>query len=159
MGSALFEYFLAIYVSISVFDWNNSQNGRLIGFIGIVSALLQGGYVRKAITKSGEGVMARRGIASCAVAMALMAVIPHLSIDSLAPKVLLLSAVFLAFTSATVVNSLTAYASLQCDEGKEDDNGKPQEVPQLAKGRALGEFRSSGQLGRAVGPLLGECRS
>ncbi|KZS97668.1 MFS, DHA1 sub-family [Sistotremastrum niveocremeum HHB9708] len=146
--------FTLTFLTFDLFDWNNSQNGRLIGFIGIVSALLQGGYVRKAITKSGEGVMARRGIASCAVAMALMAVIPHLSIDSLAPKVLLLSAVFLAFTSATVVNSLTAYASLQCDEGKEDDNGKPQEVPQLAKGRALGEFRSSGQLGRAVGPLL-----
>ena len=27
---------------------------------------------------------------------------------------------------------------------------------QLAKGKALGQFRSSGQLGRAIGPLLGK---
>jgi len=64
--------------------------------------------------------------------------------------------VCMAFTSATVVNSLTAFASLQCDEGVFDkDTGKPMEAhPQLAKGKALGQFRSSGQLGRAIGPLL-----
>ena len=63
----------------------------------------------------------------------------------------------MAFTSATVVNSLTAFASLQCDEGGFDVvTGKIiKEHPQLAKGKALGEFRSSGQLGRALGPLLG----
>lgn len=63
----------------------------------------------------------------------------------------------MAFTSATVVNSLTAFASLQCDEGVFDEvTGKPvEEHPQLAKGKALGQFRSSGQLGRAIGPLLG----
>jgi len=54
------------------------------------------------------------------------------------------------------VNSLTAYASLQCDEGGFDPvTGKNvKEHPQLAKGKALGNFRSAGQLGRAVGPLL-----
>jgi hypothetical protein len=64
----------------------------------------------------------------------------------------------MAFTSATVVNSLTAFASLQCDDGHIDEaTGKVvQEHPELAKGKALGEFRSSGQLGRALGPLLGE---
>jgi len=69
----------------------------------------------------------------------------------------------MAFTSATVVNSLTAHASLQCDEAPpefavESDDGKPiKEIvqrPELAKGEALGRFRSSGQLGRAIGPLL-----
>jgi len=29
-----------------------------------------------------------------------------------------------------------------------------EEHPELAKGKALGTFRSSGQLGRALGPLL-----
>jgi len=54
-----------------------------------------------------------------------------------------------------VVNSLTAYASIQCDEGVDKVTGKlVEEHPQLAKGRALGEFRSAGQLGRAIGPLL-----
>jgi len=61
----------------------------------------------------------------------------------------------LAFTSATVVTSLTSYSSLQCDEGVDKETGKPiAEHPELAKGKALGHFRSSGQLGRAIGPLL-----
>jgi len=73
-----------------------------------------------------------------------------------AVKFLQAAAVCMAFTSATVVNSLTAFASLQCDEGGFDEvTGKAlEEHPELAKGKALGQFRSSGQLGRAIGPLL-----
>lgn len=133
--------------------------------MGILSALLQGGYVRRAMPKVGEGVIARRGVFSCFVALLLLSGVPHLvepqrpSADA-AVRVLQLSAVFIAYTSATVVNSLTSYASLQCDDvtGEKDQvTGKPKEEshPDLAKGRALGKFRSRGQLGRAIGPLLG----
>ena len=135
-------------------DWNNRQNGALIGGIGVVSALLQGGYVRRAMSRTGEGAMARRGVAACALGLVLLAALPHVR----ALRVLQGAAVCLAFTSATVVNSLTAYASLQCDEaGVDGATGKARaEHPELAKGKALGKFRSSGQLGRALGPLLGE---
>jgi MFS family permease len=147
----------------SVLDWNNRQNGMLIGSIGIISALLQGGYVRRATSKVGEGAMARRGVTSCAISLVLLALLPKFvsSNATIAIRLLQGAAVGMAFTSATVVNSLTAFASLQCDEGGFDlDTGKPkQENPQLAKGKALGQFRSSGQLGRAIGPLLGTLRS
>ncbi|KAF8897637.1 major facilitator superfamily domain-containing protein [Infundibulicybe gibba] len=150
--------FTLTFLTFDLLDWNNKQNGMLIGSIGIVSALLQGGYVRRATSKTGEGVMARRGVMSCAVALILLAILPIYAVTNvpLAMKLLQAAAVCMAFTSATVVNSLTAFASLQCDEGGFDqDTGKPvQEHPQLAKGKALGEFRSSGQLGRAIGPLL-----
>jgi len=129
------------------------------GFIGIISALLQGGYVRRAIPKVGEGKMARRGVMACTAGLALLALLPNLVANNRAAAigVLRAAAVCLAFTSATVVNSLTAFASLQCDDaGVDQDTGKPKEEhPDLAKGKALGGFRSSGQLGRAVGPLLG----
>lgn len=132
----------------------------MIGSIGIISALLQGGYVRRSMSKVGEGNMARRGVSSCAGALILLALLPKYvqTQPSLAMKLLQAAAVCMAFTSATVVNSLTAFASLQCDEGDVDENtGKIiQEHPHLAKGKALGEFRSSGQLGRALGPMLGE---
>lgn len=144
--------------SNQVFDWNNKQNGALIGSIGVVSALLQGGYVRRATVKVGEGMMARRGVSSCAIGLVLLAILPQLVANNTTAAVRLLqgAAICLAFTSATVVNSLTSYASLQCDEGVDKDSGKPTtEHPQLAKGKALGHFRSSGQLGRAIGPLLG----
>ena len=124
----------------------------LIGAIGIISALLQGGYVRRVSNNIGEGVMAQRGVTSCAIGLGLLALVPRL----MSTKILLAAAVFMAFTSATIVNSLTAFESLQCDESVDQDTGKPTvEHPELAKGKALGRFRSSGQLGRAIGPLLG----
>lgn len=134
----------------------------LIGSIGIISALLQGGYVRRVTSKIGEGVMARRGVSSCAGGLALLALLPQFvsTQPTLALRLLQGAAVCMAFTSATVVNSLTAFASLQCDESAVDPiTGKPKEHSQLAKGKALGQFRSSGQLGRALGPLLGMFRS
>jgi MFS family permease len=149
--------FTLTFLTFDLFDWNNKQNGALIGSIGIVSALLQGGYVRRATSKVGEGVMARRGVSSCAAALVLLAILPNFTSTqpTLAFRLLQGAAVLMAFTSATVVNSLTAFASLQCDESAVDPiTGKPKEHPQLAKGKALGQFRSSGQLGRAIGPLL-----
>ena len=141
-----------------MFDWNSKQNGALIGFIGIISALLQGGYVRRAIPKIGEGKMARRGVFSCAIGLVFLSIVPLLVEERLkaAVRFLQVAAVCMAFTSATVVNSLTSSASLQCDETIDADTGKAvEEHPELAKGKALGKFRSSGQLGRAIGPLLG----
>ncbi|KAJ8086755.1 hypothetical protein PM082_005578 [Marasmius tenuissimus] len=150
--------FTLTFLTFDLFDWNNKQNGMLIGSIGIMSALLQGGYVRRAMSKTGEGNMARRGVHSCTLGLALLALVPlYVSSNvTLARRFLQLAAACMAFTSATVVNSLTAFASLQCDDGGVDaDTGKPAiENPKLAKGKALGEFRSSGQLGRAIGPLL-----
>ena len=129
----------------------------LIGSMGILSALLQGGYVRKVVPKVGEAVIARSGVFSCFLGLLLLSVVPHL-MSKAAVGTLRLSAVFMAYTSATVVNSLTSYASLQCDDIEKDHvTGKPKDEqhPDLAKGKALGRFRSRGQLGRAIGPLLG----
>lgn len=149
--------FTLTFLTFDLFDWNNKQNGALIGFIGIISALLQGGYVRRAIPKVGEGMMARRGVFSCVAGLALLSAVPLLvsSRTTTAVRLLQGAAVCLAFTSATVVNSLTSFASLQCDDNVDKDTGKvSEEHPELTKGKALGKFRSSGQLGRAIGPLL-----
>jgi len=117
--------------------------------------------IRRSTSKLSEGnmaVMARRGVSSCAIALILLALLPNYvqTRPSFALKLLQAAAVCMAFTSATVVNSLTAFASLQCDEGHVDEvTGKiVEEHPLLAKGIALGNFRSAGQLGRALGPLL-----
>jgi len=149
--------FTLTFLTFDLLDWNNKQNGKLIAGIGILSALLQGGYVRRTMSKIGEMIVARQGVTSCAVALMLLTLLPyHVQTNHwLAGKLLYGAAACMAFTSATVVNSLTAYASLQCDEADYDKvTGKPLEHPQLAKGKALGKFRSSGQLGRAIGPIL-----
>jgi hypothetical protein len=145
----------------TVFDWGNTQNGKLIGGIGIVSAVLQGGYVRRSLARVGELKMARRGASSCAVGLVALALLPHFTLTrpGLAVRLLQAAAICMGFTSATVVNALTAHASLQCDEAPEEAAAAESTVdldrPELAKGRALGRFRSSGQLGRAIGPLMG----
>lgn len=148
--------FTLTFLTFDLFDWNNKQNGALIGSIGIISALLQGGYARRSTSKIGEGAMAKRGIVSCALSLVLLGLLPRFvaTQPAVAMRLLQGAAICLAFTSATVVNSLTSYASLQCDDGVWGESGKTDEDPRLAKGKALGEFRSAGQLGRAVGPLL-----
>jgi hypothetical protein len=112
----------------------------LLGSIGIVSALLQGGYTRRATSKVGEIKMARRGVTACFLGFVLLGLLPNWieSDPKTALRLLQGAAVCLAFTSATVVNSLTAAASLQCDEGGTDPvTGKPlKEHPQLAKGKS-----------------------
>jgi len=144
--------FTLTFLTFDLFDWNNSQNGRMLALIGILSALLQGGYVRRSIRKTGEGVMARRGVQSCILGFAVLAALPPAG--KYGPRLIYAAAVCLAYTSATVVNSLTALASLQCDEPSEVPSSLLSTDPRLLKGRALGEFRSAGQLGRAFGPLL-----
>lgn len=102
--------------------------------------------------------MARRGVSSCALGLVFLALVPLTvaNYNSTAVAFLRAACVCMAFTSATVVNALTTYASIQCDDGVDEDTGKTKEEhPDLAKGKALGRFRSSGQLGRAIGPLLG----
>ncbi|KAI9448167.1 MFS DHA1 sub-family [Lactarius indigo] len=158
--------FTLTFLTFDLFDWSNAQNGKLIGSIGIVSAVIQGGYVRRALTRVGELKMARRGMSSCALALVALSLLPQftLSQPGLAFRLLQIAAICMAFTSATVVNALTAHASLQCDEAPDiaaetTGNGStppPRAVqrPELAKGQALGRFRSSGQLGRAIGPLF-----
>lgn len=83
---------------------------------------------------------------TCVLSLALLALLPHLgpirSVTSPASITLYIAAAGLAFVSATVVNSLNSLASLETDHASID------------KGAALGRFRSRGQLGRAVGPLV-----
>jgi hypothetical protein len=174
---------------------------------------------------------------SCAGALIVLSMLPHLLRSTSGNKVasadiraavgmLHAAAALLSFTSATVVSSLTALASLQCDEEpskgvplaqtsvgqdeggqaisaaaglstsvsqagsggsvrtrpsaprakgrvnpaiKEVDKRPEPKTPATTNdnvtvvrnakgipiGRALGEFRSAGQLGRAIGPLMG----
>jgi hypothetical protein len=142
-----------------VFDWSNKQNGALIGGIGIANGLLQRGYVRNAMSKLGEDKMARRGVVSCAIGFSLLAIVPQVaSHHTIAVGLLYFAALFMSMTSATVVTSLTAYSSLQCDQEFDQNTGKPlQQHLLLSTGKALGQFRSSGQGGRSLGPLIGWC--
>ncbi|GAA6010640.1 hypothetical protein JCM11491_003006 [Sporobolomyces phaffii] len=155
--------FTITFLTHNLFDFSNAQNGRLLGFIGILSSLLQGGYVRRASsTPSKTFSLALSGIRMCQFSLLLLSSLPFLSgtrqnsttaEPSRTPMVVLyLASAGLAYVSATVVNSLNSLASLETDN--DDTRDAKGHDERIEKGKALGQFRSKGQLGRALGPLF-----
>ncbi|OZJ03132.1 hypothetical protein BZG36_03865 [Bifiguratus adelaidae] len=135
--------FTLTFLTFDIFDFSNMQQGKLLGYIGILSSLLQGGYVRRLAHKVGEKRIVLQGIFMCSIGLGIIA---SMAYQKPSMTMLYAGATCLAFTSATVVNCLTSLASIQCD-----DEATTQK---LAKGEALGYFRSLGQLGRSTGPIV-----
>lgn len=104
-------------------------NGRLLGFVGLIASILQGSIVRRLPPL----LIVRTGAIACTAAFFLLARV-HDTVT------LYTAGALLAITSATVVTGLNALGSFEADE----DN----------TGRVLGALRSSGQLGRAMGPIV-----
>lgn len=152
--------FTLTFLTFDLFDFTNVQQGKLLGYIGILSAFLQGGYVRRKAHQMGERSIVNQGIASCTLGLISITTLAWMArTEGNAPLwMLYVGATFLAFTSATVVTGLTALASMQCieeevEKRRESSGIKIKGEDLLTRGRALGKFRSVGQLGRAAGPV------
>lgn len=117
------------FMTYELFGFGSGKNGRLLGFIGLVASVLQGGVTRRMAPLSSI----RLGILSCLTAFILLA-----RIDSVGG--LYAAATCLATTSATVVTGLNALSSFDASEDE--------------RGTKLGILRSWGQLGRGLGPVL-----
>ncbi|KAJ3129973.1 hypothetical protein HK098_007239 [Nowakowskiella sp. JEL0407] len=154
--------FTLTFLTHDRFDFSHSRQGMLLGYMGLLSALVQGGYVRRmAGKKVSERTMVIQGILSCSIGLTICA------LSSTVP-VLFAGATFLSFTSGTVVSCLTAMTSLAGDTriskedggsmipGKEhfDSSAKAKPGEGNNRGLALGQFRSFGQLGRSMGPII-----
>jgi MFS family permease len=122
------------FLTYDRYQFTNVEQGKLLGYIGLVAALVQGGYTRRSAHRVGEKAIATQGLISCALGFFLLGLWPN------KVAVLWIAATLLAFTSATVVTALTSLASQQCSEAAN-------------AGQKLGSFRSWGQLGRAAGPM------
>jgi len=109
------------FMTYDLFNYSPAQNGRVLGFIGLLALLLQAGFSRRAKAS----VVAKIGLVSSALSFFLLA-----KTDS--QGMLYLAATFLAVTSACVVTALNTLASLRV--GAEN------------RGREMGEFRSAGML-------------
>ncbi|KAJ2781271.1 hypothetical protein H4R18_002992 [Coemansia javaensis] len=149
------EYTLT-FLTHDRFGFSNAQQGRLLGFIGVVSTLLQGGWVRRAKGRSAHrdrGLVAT-GMAACAAGLLCVALCccgPATATTAASdgalqaappspPLLLWAGALGFAVASATVVNCLNSMVSLVCTAAD--------------TGSRLGDFRSAGQVGRALGPLF-----
>ncbi|KAI9506478.1 hypothetical protein GGI25_005554 [Coemansia spiralis] len=132
------EYTLT-FLTHDRFDFTNMQQGRLLGFIGIVSTVIQGGYVRRF---QGDRRMVAQGMVGCALGLFAIAVCCFNSTRRDGSTVWLWGgSLGLALASATVVSCLNSIVSLVAGSANET-------------GRRLGDFRSAGQFGRAFGPVF-----
>lgn len=125
--------FTLTFLAAERLNYSAMDNAYMFIFIGVILALIQGGYVRRKAHQVGEKKMALQG---------LIAVIPGLFILSKAHSTLALygGLFFLAIGSAMIVPCLTSLVSLY--------------TPSQEQGRSLGIFRSLGALARVVGPFL-----
>lgn len=117
------------FMTFDLFSYTSGKNGRLLGYVGLVASILQGGVTRRLPPLTSV----RLGVAACLLAFILLG-----SISS--SSGLYLAATFLAVTSATVVTGLNALSSFEANEGE--------------RGGKLGILRSWGQIGRGLGPVL-----
>jgi len=109
------------------------QNAYLFVFVGVVLALVQGGYVRRRGPAIGPKRMSLHGF---------IALIPGVLILAFAKNapLIYLGLFLMAVGSAQVIPCLTSLASAY--------------APAHVQGRVLGVFRSLGALARGVGPLF-----
>lgn len=117
------------FMTYELFAFGSSKNGRLLGFVGLVASILQGGVTRRLPAL----VSVRTGVISCLVAFVLLGRVNTIG-------GLYAAATCLAITSATVVTGLNTLSSFEASEDE--------------RGGKLGILRSWGQLGRGLGPIL-----
>ncbi|KAL0937542.1 Major facilitator superfamily domain-containing protein 10 [Colletotrichum truncatum] len=117
------------FMTYELFAFGSSKNGRLLGYVGLVASLLQGGVTRRLPPL----LSVRMGTVACLIAFILLGRISTTS-------GLYAAATCLAITSSTVVTGLNTLSSFEAAEGE--------------RGGKLGILRSWGQLGRGLGPIL-----
>ncbi|TDZ35880.1 Major facilitator superfamily domain-containing protein 10 [Colletotrichum trifolii] len=117
------------FMTYELFAFGSSKNGRLLGFVGLVASILQGGVTRRLPPL----LSVRVGVVACLVSFVMLGRVTTTT-------GLYLAATGLAVTSATVVTGLNALSSFEAAAGE--------------RGGKLGIMRSWGQLGRGLGPVL-----
>ncbi|KAK7068828.1 Major facilitator superfamily domain-containing protein 10 [Halocaridina rubra] len=124
--------FTMTFVTHHKHSYSSMDQGRMFSFLGIVMALMQGGYVRR-VKDGKEKSMAVKGL--------LMMTPAFILVGASETSIGLYSGLTLyALGSSMMVPCLTAMASLHGSESH--------------KGTLLGIWRSLGALARAVGPVI-----
>ncbi|MCJ1445616.1 MAG: hypothetical protein MMC23_006121 [Stictis urceolatum] len=117
------------FMTYDLFGYTSAKNGRMLGYMGLVASLLQGSVVRRLHPLR----VVQMGVAACAMSLFLLGRITT-------ERGLYTAATLLAVTTATVVTGLNSLSSFEAEAGE--------------RGGKLGNHRSWGQVGRALGPLL-----
>lgn len=124
--------FTLTFLTVERLAFEPINNGYIFVYIGLIIALVQGGFVRRRANQIGEKKVAMMGI---------IFIIPGLVILAYTQSVmsLLFGLFFLSTGSAMTIPTLTSLISLFSTDREQ--------------GHVLGIFRSLGALGRIIGPL------
>ncbi|KAL8773919.1 MAG: hypothetical protein Q9209_001349 [Squamulea sp. 1 TL-2023] len=117
------------FMTYDLFAYTSSQTGKLLGFMGLLASFLQGGVTRRLHPLRSVQI----GVVACAASLFLLG---RLTTEA----GLWTAATLLAVTTSTVVTGLNTLSSFEAAESE--------------RGGKLGNHRSWGQVGRALGPLL-----
>ncbi|MFP4502484.1 MAG: MFS transporter [Candidatus Hydrogenedentota bacterium] len=145
VNAAYFLFFVAFsgmeftltFLAVDRLGYTPRQNAWMFLFVGTLSALVQGGYVRRLAPRIGARAMALHGLICTAPGLLLIGAAGQWQ----SATILYAGLALLALGMAQVAPCFTALASVY--------------APPEEQGRALGAFRSVGALSRAVGPLIG----
>lgn len=124
--------FTLTFLAAEKLGYSARDNAIMFVYIGVLMALIQGGFVRRKAHSIGEKKMALMGM---------ILVIPGLVTLALVQTsfTLFLGLTFLAFGMAMIIPCLTALVSLYADS--------------KTQGQAIGTYQSLGSLARVVGPF------
>ena len=109
------------FMTYDLFQYSSAKNGRLLGYIGLIASLLQGGFTRRMHPLR----VVQTGVVACAGAFLLLGRLQD-------ERTLYIAATLLAVTSATVVTGLNSLSSF--------------EASSTERGSKLGSHRSFGKL-------------
>ncbi len=115
------------------FGWGPEQNGYLFAFLGIVSALIQGGLIGRLARKYGEGKLVIAGAVALGVGIGMIPLSHSITM-------LMSATTILAIGFALSTPSLNSLISFQAGETE--------------RGGVMGASRSAATLARVLGPVL-----
>lgn len=125
-----------VFLTAQRCGFSPGDNAWLFAWMGLVSAMIQGGVYRRLAGRVDQRILAMSGFAFIIPGFLLIALVdwfPHVAL-------LVVGLSFLATGTGFIFPALNTMVSLAVDERNQ--------------GAVLGSFRSAGALGRAVGPLL-----
>ena len=115
------------------FSWSVRQNGYVFAFLGLISAMIQGGLIGRLTKRFGEAALVRQGLLTLAIGLAAIPFAKGLVL-------LLLALVIATYGFSVSTPALTALLTL--------------DAPPDSVGAVVGVGRSASTLARAAGPAF-----
>ena len=126
--------FTLVFLVVERFGYTPTDNAWMFVYVGVIIAVVQGGFLRRLAPRYGDKPLAVFGIGVVAPGFALIGA-------AMGGTMLYAGLACMAVGSAFVMPTLSALCSRY--------------APAKSQGKALGTLRSCGALARAVGPAVG----